>query len=358
MAKHVAADRVSRVRFGVRVPPCHRLDVVADTVRRAESSGFDVAWIADSQLLWRDVYAAMAVAATRTERITLATAVTNFRTRHPSVVASGINTVAELAPGRVWLGVGSGDSSVKPIGMRPSRLAELRDSLEMTRQLLAGQFHPFGDRRSRLKDAQGGVPVHVAASGPRTLGLSGEIADGVVTLAGISPETVSETYAAVRAGAERVGRSMGSVEFTVGAFCRVTEDIERDARILKPICLHIASIGGQEFLRSSGIELEAPSHVPAVYPDMVHAEDWDLAVKHASEHVTDEMAVQFAQAFCLFGSVEEILARIDRAIALGATGFYLRHVGNYSLPNELVEVFGQEVLPRARQREATVGASL
>jgi 5,10-methylenetetrahydromethanopterin reductase len=349
----------SRVKFGIRVPPCKRLDVVADAVGRAEAVGFDVAWIADSQLLWRDVYAAMALSAMRTERIELATAVTNFRTRHPSVVASAINTVAELAPGRVWLGVGSGDSSVKPIDMRPSRLAELRESLDMTRTLLGGEYYSYGDRRSRLKDARGPVPIHVAASGPRTLRMSGEVADGVVTLAGISPETITETYAAVQEGVELRGRSMQDIDFTVGAFCRVTENIERDARILKPICLHIASIGGQDFLRTAGIELDPPAYVPAVYPDMVHAEDWDLAVRHASDHVTDDMAVKFAQAFCLFGSVEEILARVKRAIDLGATGFYLRHVGNYSLPLEVIEVFGQEVLPRARKQQvAAVGSAL
>lgn len=357
MAEMTAGSQAC-LKFGVRVPPCKRLDVVAATVRRAEVLGFDAAWIADSQLLWRDVYAAMAVSALRTERIALATAVTNFRTRHPSVVASAINTVAELAPGRVWLGVGSGDSSVKPIDMRPSRLAEMRESLDMTRRLLDGEFYGFGERRSRLKDAQGRVPVHVAASGPRTLQMSGEVADGVVTLAGVSPETVSETYAAVREGTEQGGREMRDIEFTVGAFCRVTDDIARDARILKPLCLHIASIGGQDFLRTAGIELDVPAHVPAVYPDMVHAEDWDLAVSHASEYVTDDMAVKFAQAFCLFGSVEEILDRITKAIDLGATGFYLRHVGNYSLPDELIEVFGQEVLPRARERQAAVGSAV
>lgn len=345
----------ARVRIGVRIPPCRRADEVAAEVARAERHGFDVAWIADSQLLWRDVYAVMAVSALATERITLATAVTNVATRDPSVVASAINTVAELAPGRVLLGLGTGDSAVKPIDRRPTTRAELRSGIETMRTLLRGEEQPYGERRVRLRDATGDVPVHVAASGPRTLRLAGEIADGVVTLAGISPETLSGTRAAVVEGCDAAGRSLGTdVELTVGAFCKVTDDVERDAAVLKPICLHMATIGGQAFLRIAGIELEAPPHVPEVYPDMVHAEDWDAAVEHASNWVTDEMAVRFAETFCLFGSVDEILARARRAIDLGATGLYLRHVGNYTLPTELIETFGADVLPALRDQTAEV----
>ncbi|MFC5824697.1 LLM class flavin-dependent oxidoreductase [Nonomuraea insulae] len=334
------------IKVGVRFPPASRADQIAEEVRRAERYGFDVAWIADSQLLWRDVYAAMAVAATKTDRIALATAVTNVVTRHPTVVASGINTVAELAPGRVILGLGTGDSSVKPMGIRPSKRAELQAAIEQIRALLSGQDWEYGERRLRLRDAGGAVPVHIAASGPRTLELAGEVADGVVTLAGVSPETLAQTRGAVRKGLDGSGRDF---EFTVGAFCKVTDDLERDAAVLKPICLHMATIGGQEFLRIAGIELAPPPHVPEVYPDMVHAEDWELAIEHASKWVTDEMAVRFARTFCLFGTVDDIVERARRAVELGATGFYLRHVGNYTLPSELIESFGGDVLPRLRE---------
>jgi 5,10-methylenetetrahydromethanopterin reductase len=339
------------IKVGVRFPPCGRADQVAEEVRRAERHGFDVAWIADSQLLWRDVYAVMAVAATRTDSIGLATAVTNVVTRHPTVVASGINTVAELAPGRVVLGLGTGDSSVKPLGIRPTTRAELRSAIGEIRALLSGQEQVYGERRLRLRDAGGAVPVHIAASGPRTLELAGQIADGVVTLAGISPETLGQTMKAARSGLAGSGRAF---EFTAGAFCKVTDDLERDAAVLKPICLHMATIGGQDFLRVAGIELAPPPHVPEVYPDMVHAEDWKLAIEHASKWVTDEMAVRFARTFCLFGTVDDIVERARRAVELGVTGFYLRHVGNYSLPSELIESFGGDVLPRLRALEGTV----
>lgn len=333
----------SRVRVGVRFPPAMSVADVADEVARSERFGFDTAWIADSQLLWRDVWVAMGLAADRTERITLASAVTNVATRFPSVVASAVNTVAELAPGRVWLGLGTGDSSVKPIGLPPSTRAQLRAGIAEIRGLLDGETVTINGRGVHLQRPTGSVPVHLAASGPRTLRLAGEVADGVLTLAGVSPETLSHTVGAVAEGARAAGRAMPDV--TVGAFCALTDDIERDARVLKPICLHMATIGAQDFLRLAGIELPAPPPVPDVYPDMVHAEDWEEAITHASRHVSDEMAVRFARTFCLFGTADEILDRARQAVDAGATGFYLRHVGNYTLPSELITGFGEQVLP-------------
>lgn len=252
------------------------------------------------------------------------------------------------------LGLGTGDSAVKPIGVPPTTRAELCAAIATMRALLGGAEESYGDRRVRLRDAAGAVPVHVAASGPRTLRLAGEHADGVLTLAGISPETLQQTRAAVRAGCATAGRELGDVEFTVGAFCKITDDIERDAAALKPICLHMATIGAQDVLRIAGIELTAPSHVPEVYPDMVHAEDWNFAVEQAGAWVTDEMAVRFAHTFCLFGTVEQILVRMRHAMELGATGFYLRHIGNYTLPSELIESFGAEVLPALRDPDGSV----
>lgn len=346
--------RSDQVEFGIRIPPCGSVVDVARVAAAAEASGFDVAWVADSQLLWRDVFAALALSADRTSSIVLASAVTNFVTRHPTVVASAINTVAELAPGRTWLGVGTGDSSVKPLAMSPSRRSEMREALTTTRALLRGEECRFGTREVRLRDAHGSVPVHVAASGARTLELAGEVADGVVSLAGVSRSTLLAIVEAIHAGMVRGERPEESLRFTVGAFCHITDDIERDARILKPICLHQASIGAQAFLRVAGIELEPPPRVPSVYPDMVHAEDWDLAVERASEFVTDDMAVRFAKEFCLFGTVEEIVTRIRGAVEAGATGFYLRHVGNYTFPWEVIESFGSDVLPVVRS-SAEVG---
>src|SRR5262245_59019580 len=88
----------------------------------------------------------MAAAARVTERILLATLLSNPVNRHPTVTASSIATVDELAPGRTLLGWGVGDTAVRLAGLRPARVAELEASTRLMRALLDGQAVEVGAR--------------------------------------------------------------------------------------------------------------------------------------------------------------------------------------------------------------------
>ncbi|RKN12822.1 LLM class flavin-dependent oxidoreductase [Streptomyces radicis] len=332
-------------RIGLRVPPCLPADDIASFVARVEAQGFDDVHVPDSQVLWRDAYLTLFAAARATTRIGLGTAVSNVATRHPSVVASLARTVAEAAGGRFRLGLGVGNSSVEPVGLRPSTGAALRAGVADIRALLNGSTATFGDAEVRMRDPFPGVPIHVAASGPRNLRLAGEIADGAILLSGVAPHLLRRAVSLVRQGATEAGRDPDEVEIIVSAHALVTDDIERDARVLKPICAGIAQQGGQSALAGAGIDIEVPSRVPEVYPDLVHAEDWDLAVEHCSRWVSDEDAVAFARAFTLFGTPKEIAARVGEARDLGATSIFLQHVGSYDLPHTLAEAVATRVLP-------------
>ncbi|MFF7467709.1 LLM class flavin-dependent oxidoreductase [Streptomyces sp. NPDC008092] len=334
------------MRVGIRVPPCDRADRVLETVRRAEQLGFDDVWFPDSQLLWRDVFTTLTAAALGTDRIGLGTAVTNLATRHPAVVASAARSVAELAPGRFTLGLGVGNSSVGPVGLPQSTSAAMREGIRLLRALLAGVEWEFpGGVRSRLRDPGPGIPLYLAASGPKNLRLAGEIADGVILLSGVSPRTLAQATARVGEGAAaRAARP----PLTVSAFCAVTDDVEAAARQLKPICASIAQNGGAPFLALAGIDVHMPEKVEGVYPDLVHAEDWKAAVDLCSAWISDDNALRFAQEFCLFGTADEIAARLRALAAGGVDGVFLQHVGSYDPPTELIEAVGSAVLPRIK----------
>lgn len=322
---------------------------MADAARAAEALGFDSAWFPDSQLLWRDAFVTMAVAALRTERITLGTAVTNVATRHPSVLASAARTVQELAPGRVILGVGTGNSAVHPVGLRASTRREMAAGVEVVRALQRGDAWTFGATKSGLRDPVGTCPVYIAATGPKNLAFAGQHGDGVMLLGGIAPTAIERSLTHVARGIEAGGRDVADVEVVVATFCQVTDDIERDARLLKPICAALAQGGAQEHLAIAGIDLPDPGPIAGVYPDLIHAEDWPQAVEAAGRYVSDDDAIRFARSFCLFGTPDEIAARIDAAAAVGVTSFYLQHVGSYDLPHTLMEQFANTVLPRYAQ---------
>jgi 5,10-methylenetetrahydromethanopterin reductase len=322
------------------------VDRLVPAVRAAEAYGFDAVWMPDSPLLWRDVFGALTAAALGTERIGLGTAVSNVATRHPAVLASAARTVAELAPGRFVLGLGVGDSSVVPLGLRASTRAELTAGIAQLRALLAGDEWSYGAGiGSRLRDPAPAVAIHLAASGPRNLRLAGEIADGVILLSGVSPKTLAAATEQVRTGLRSTGRAGAGFSFTVSAYCQVTDDVATAARQLKPICARIAQNGGAPYLALAGIELDVPPVIEGVYPDLVHAEDWARAVELCSPYVSDEAALRFAREFCLFGTPAEIVQQLAVARAAGATGVFLQHVGSYTVPHELIEVAGAELLP-------------
>jgi 5,10-methylenetetrahydromethanopterin reductase len=323
------------VRFGLRIPPCRPADEVARCVADAEGAGFEIAWLPDSQFLWRDVWACASLAAARTDRIVVGTCVTNLETRHASVTAAAAVTLEELAPGRTILGIGTGDSAVKTLGRRPTRLAELRAGVDLIRRLTVGETVAFDGREMRLHASLAAPPpVYVAANGPKALALAGEIGDGVITVAGLAPDQVARLR-------ERVGQR---VDVAFGTFCHITDDEREAARIVKPYVVAMAQVGGRESLRAIGIEIDPPAVVGGIYPDMSHAEDWDAAADAAEEWVTDEQALRYADAYCLVGSAESVADRVARAEAAGVSNLYVRHFESYTLPDRLLRAFA-ELIP-------------
>lgn len=343
------------MRVGVRIPACLPLDEFAAAAAKAEALGFGAVWVPDSQLLWRDTYAALAFAAAATSTIRLGTGVTNVKTRHPSVLASAANTAHELAPGRIRLAIGTGDSSVKLIGERPSRQVETRASLDMVRTLLAGDDWNFGGHDVHLKDAHGQIPVFLAASGPKNVALAGEIGDGALLMGGASPTLAKQNLALLAEGAAVAGRSLDGFTTAVAAFCHVTDDPERDARMLKPLCATVALTGGAHALERVGIRIDPAAIPPSPYPDYSHVYDVDEAITLLDSVISDEVALRFAEEFCLFGSADQVTGQIRALEHMGVSELYLRHVGSYEVPHELIESVADQVLPAFAQRmEGTI----
>ena len=110
---------------GVGLFPTEPTGVMCDYVRLCEDLGYDNVWFGDSQNIWRESSTVMGAAAVGTDRIVFGTGVTNAVTRHPSLLASTWATLAEFTGGRVALGIGTGDSSLRTMGLKPQKLAEL-----------------------------------------------------------------------------------------------------------------------------------------------------------------------------------------------------------------------------------------
>ena len=335
-----AMPRRDAVRLGLRVPPADNAAAVADTIVRAEAYGWDTVWLGDSQLLWRDPFTTLAVAALRTQRIRLGIAVTNLRTRHISVLASTIRTVAELAPGRLVVAVGAGHSSVRSIGMGPSPTRELATNLHRLRTLLAGDTVDFGARPPVPLGHPPAVevPLYVAATGPRNLRLAGQLGDGALILAGTTPEALRTAADTVAQGAADAGRDPASVPLVVAATCLLSDRPEHDARRLKPHALTIAADGGRKRLADAGVVITGPGPAgwPRPQPDLLHAADPQAAIAACDAHITDDAAAVFAKKFALVGTPQTVRERITALYNTGASEVFLQHPGSYDPPEDLL----------------------
>ena len=185
----------------------------------AESKGFTHAWFGDSQMVWADVYQCMALCATKTATIKLGTNVTNPSSRIAPVTACNFATLNVLAPGRVIMGIGTGNTARRTLGMPAAKLAELRTHVDVCRGLLSGKTVPYqeGERRRMIKflnpdsefiNLKNPIPVYVAGSGPKTLELAGEIGDGVILFGTVGDSLLGYTLSHIRRGAERAGKRL------------------------------------------------------------------------------------------------------------------------------------------------------
>ena len=104
-----------------------------------ETMGYDCAWAADSQMLYSDAYAVLALAAANTSRIRLGTGVAVAPVRLAPVAAHSIATVNQLAPGRTFLGIGTGHTAMRVMGQDPMKAGAFRDYLRVLRALLHGE---------------------------------------------------------------------------------------------------------------------------------------------------------------------------------------------------------------------------
>jgi 5,10-methylenetetrahydromethanopterin reductase len=302
--------------------------------------------VADSQSVFRELYTTMALCAQATRRVRIGPAVTNPVTRHPAVAASGMATIDEIAVGRAFFGIGSGDSAILNLAERPATLADMRAYVDAVRTLHTRGEAVWRGRTARLTWAPRAVPIYLSAEGPRTLELAGEIADGVIVNVGLEPALVREAVAQVHFGARRAGRDPSSIDLWTLVRANVTDDV---AAGIEEIRMELASNAHHVFR----FTLEG-KHVPGELADAVRRvqQGYQPAAHEAlgpspnarlldaepalRAYLADRFAAVGPAAVC----AEKLRAVVDAGIdGLLVTGFVADRT-------RLIRALGDDVLPR------------
>jgi len=313
-----------------------------DLAVAAEARGFDSVWVSDHYQPFKhtDGHAPFSLswlgaATQRTSRVLLGTSVLTPTFRyHPSVVAQAFATLDRLAPGRLILGIGTGESmNETPVtGMEwpefKIRFGRLRESVELMRQLWREDFvtysgEYFQTREVTLYDKPegGAVPIYVGASGEVAARFAGRVAEGFICTSGKGMELYRDKLLpAVREGADKAGRDYDGIEKTIEMKVSYDQDRARameDTKIWAPLALPAEDKAGVEDpreleRRAKGIEDQA----------------------HRRWLVSD--------------NPEEHLAQLTPYLELGFRHLVFHAPGNDQ--RRFLELYGKEILPRLRER--------
>jgi 5,10-methylenetetrahydromethanopterin reductase len=319
-------------------------EYTARMVRLGEDLGFDLVGLADTPGNAMDLWVAMTVAAGASQRVRLASCVTNLLTRHPAITAGAAVSVDAVAGGRTILGVGAGHSGVANVGSAPAGPATLHEGIAYLRALLAGERASWAGASSQLAGGRRPVPVYAAASGPGALRAAGAVADGVFINYGLQQEHVARATALVDEGAVGARRNARAVD-TWWVACldcdrRRETAHEKLGNILGFVAAYV--LGRDPEARGVPPELvPAVREMRASYTTKQREMDPGLIRRLG---LFDYLRGRLAVA----GTPDDCVSQARAAVAAGAERLMFT-VSLAADPERAVELFGREVLPALRR---------
>ena len=289
---------------GVGLFPTEPPAVLRELTALAESLGYDNVWFGDSQNIWREASVTMAAAAVGTSRIIFGTGVTNAVTRHRSLLASTWATMFELTGGRVAMGIGAGDSSLRTMGLAPMTLNALENAVAEIRTLFAGgsvkEPNSGADYHLNYVDHPLHIPIYIAASAPKILRLAGRTADGVILLVGTAPEFVAAALRTVEEGARDAGRTLADLHLVLWTPTAINNDGSKARDLVRA---HVARVVIRPL--PAPIDSDLAKVVEGIRSSYDYYHHMDTEAAHA-----DLVPDRLVDLFSLAGTPEECAKRI------------------------------------------------
>lgn len=330
--------------FGVVLqtnPPAWRTVGLA---KQAEEHGFDYVWTFDSHLLWQEPYVIYSAILNETKRVIVGPMVTNPATRDWTVTASVFATLNEMYGNRTVVGIGRGDSAVRVLNGKPCTLKEVREATHVIREL--GNCRPVEVNGATLQfpwARTSELEVWIAAYGPLALKTAGEAGDGfILQLADV--DVAKWMITKVKEAAAAAGRDPEALTFCVAAPAYVGDDIKHMREQTRwfggMVGNHIADI-----VSKYGTEADFPQ----VLVDYIAGRtgyDYNTHGKADNDHV-DFVPDEIVDRFCILGTPEEHIAKLEELKAIGVDQFsvYLQHDNK----EETMRLYGESIMPKLRE---------
>jgi 5,10-methylenetetrahydromethanopterin reductase len=322
--------------FGIEFLPNMEVNKIVDYARMAEENGFENVWVTDHYNN-RNVYATLAMIASKTEKIKLGPGVTNPYQIHPVVTASAVATINEISNGRAILGMGPGDkTTLKKLGLEMEKpVKRLKESIEVIRSIWGGKPVKYDGDFFKIDGAKmdfkaGDIPVYIGAQGPVMLKTAGMIGEGALINAS-NPKDFEFSIPKCKEGMKEAGKE----KFDIVAYTcfSIDEDSEKAKNAARIVVGFIVAGSPDLVFERHGIDLESVNKIR----DALGKFDFGTLKKA----VNDDMLT----AFSISGSPDECMDKIE---ALYKTGVTQIVVGSPVGPKmaDSIKIIGDKIIKR------------
>ena len=333
------------MEFGITFKGFVSPDRARKLVKMAEEAGFDYCWFYDSHILWRESFVAMAMCMEHTTKMRFGPCGTNPNVRDWSVAASLYGSLAKQSNGRVDIGLGRGDSSMRVMGKKPANLARLTEFTHKVKAMVRGEEVMYGECEKPVKFpwADGyELPVWVAAYGPKALAVAGEHGDGVILQIG-DPDLVQWFQQQCQTAGDKVDRDMSNFKVQAAApayFGDMETCIEKTKWFPAMVGNHVADIV-EKYGSDSGL-------VPKSLTDYIEQRrGYDYSKHGQSDNpYLDFITEDIVKSFCVLGEAEDHISKIQALKNAGTTQFNI-YLDNGDEEN-IITRYGNEVIPAFR----------
>jgi 5,10-methylenetetrahydromethanopterin reductase len=332
-------------RVALYLQDAHDLRDGLNYVRYAEKRGFEAVWQAESRLV-RDAIVPMAAYAAVTDHLKVGSGVINNWTRNIGLLAATFLTLDDLAPNRIYCGIGAWwDPLARNVGIdRRKPLLAMRETVTVMRRLLNMEnvtFHgEFVNVEGIELDVVHGrreprnVPIFIGATGDQMMEMTGEIADGAVLNYCVPPEYNQKALELLEKGARKSGRHLEDIDRPQLIVCSVDEDHDKAIDTTRELLTQYLA-QQPHIAKASGVSPDVVARIQSTLGWPATHEQ----IQKAKYLVPEELIYRITAS----GTPSEARAKVSEYLKYGCTCPILYPVGGNV--NLLIDTFGWKVHP-------------
>lgn len=346
------------MKFGYIIQfPSSSIESIFEQTKKAEESGFDTIFYGDHTVDFSpgpgkvfDAFSTLSALA-MTTKLQLGTAVSDCHRFHPALMAHKVATLDHISSGRALFGIGVGEKiNVDMYGLsRDKVLSKLREYIELMRQFWAkkkvsktSEF--WGDIKKayiQLKPIQKTPPIYVAANGPKTRQLTGELGNGWFPVSE-SHWTYKENKKEIVEAAKKVGRNPDEIDYALQNWVAINDDNpEKAVEVCEPLKL-LALIA-------------VPTKINQIYPTLNLPTDVNIFNYDMNSNISKILAYKdklpetaLSDIVCL-GTTDDVIASIEKFKKAGLT-----HIAFFNMGpdiNKVFESFRDKIIPYFKEED-------